>query len=48
MDGVFTQCHERHPETRQRCVRLAGSHDEHATDHARDVHCCVWVAEEGD
>lgn len=46
MDGVVTQCHARHPETRQRCVRLAGTHDEHQTDHARDVYCRVWVIEE--
>lgn len=45
MDGVITQCPEEHPETRQRCVRLARMHDEHTTQHARDVYCLRWVTE---
>jgi hypothetical protein len=48
MDGVFTQCSSRHPETGVGCVRLAGTHEEHVSDHARDVHCQRWTdPEEG-
>lgn len=46
MDGVVTRCPERHPETGQQCVRLAGTHDEHTTQHASDVYSRRWVTEE--
>lgn len=43
MDGVLTQCPERHPETDQQCVRLSYPHDEHTTQHASDVYCRRWA-----
>lgn len=45
MDGVYAQCPATHPVTGQQCVRLANTHDEHVTDHARDVHCLRWYDE---
>lgn len=43
MDGVFNQCSSRHPETGVRCVRLAGTHEEHQNQLARDVWCQRWT-----
>lgn len=48
MDGVHTQCLERHPETGQQCVRLARTHDEHKTSTASDVYCRRWFDREDD
>jgi hypothetical protein len=43
MDGVFTQCPAVSPVTGRQCVRLAGTHEEHQDQQARDVYCHRWI-----
>lgn len=42
MDGLITQCPERHPVSGRQCVRLEGHQDEHQDQNARDVYCNRW------
>lgn len=43
MDGVFTLCDSRHPETDRRCVRLKGHDDDHQDQSPRgDPRTRTW------